>query len=894
MTPLVAKEIRLLLPAYLLALVLAATPLVLALISPYGWPNGPAQGWSSVAIMLFGFGAGLLALTSFGREFGLNTFALQMAQPLERRRIWWTKVGVLAGALLTVVALWGLAWVPAIRKGWESPAWRETMLVSATIAAVAFAGGLWTTLLLRQVASAFWFSLLVPAAILVAVTALRGTDAVAFAAMTIYAVAGVLLAAWQFRHVQETMWTGGVVTLASWRRAGAVSRPSLRVWRPWAALFRKELQLQQVSLVAIAWLLLTHLGVVALRKSGHVAFGSGLRMGLEVFGGLWVIVPLLAGSPGVAEERKLGVTSAHLCLPISSRVQFAIKLLVTLLVGGLLSSFLLWSIESLGAAIGAPGDIGGGNRPPTGREFAVLCSAFLALALIGFYASTLARHIVQALAIAVATAFGVWLLVAICLRPFELFGVYLWHSSLALYIATPTLLVVFVWLSFRNFRQPADTGRLWGPNLLAWAATLAFLFSSATALYNRAWELVLPLEPARGPARLAGPSSPRPVLMYSYGGSGLAAVLSDGRLWVDRIWYDRGCRVLGRYANSGIMLGGKWLSLSGNQIAPGSNWVDVVANFRDTVAIRADGSLWVSERPREVSTNAEDIPPPIELGPPLVRFGQETDWQSVAKDISYESLGAVLLKTDGTLWRWSPNRRVPRDEWKGLRSFEPHRLGADSDWARIRGVGDVVYCWKRDGRAWALHSPPRNPDQTHARPDPQVDTDMVMTRAQTLDNLHCRSLVRFGSLHVAVRDDGTLWAWDTHPREYTGSTWSIFSPQRPVQVGQETNWVSIAGDWRPLAALKRDGSLWQWEQGREDARRFDLRAMRPLRLGTHNDWVAVGSIFGCTVSLAADGSLWYWWYRSPDPYYRDSDQPLLAPSRRPSKIENILAGTGAK
>jgi len=54
-------------------------------------------------------------------------------------------------------------------------------------------------------------------------------------------------------------------------------------------------------------------------------------------------------------------------------------------------------------------------------------------------------------------------------------------------------------------------------------------------------------------------------------------------------------------------------------------------------------------------------------------------------------------------------------------------------------------------------------------------------------------------------------------------------------------------------------------------------------LGIHNDWLALGSLSDGTVSLAADGSLWLW----PGHAYTE-DQPLLGPSRRPTKIADLF------
>jgi hypothetical protein len=85
MNALVAKEIRLLVPAYGMAVLLAVLPVWML---PVDGHNSPA----AASLYPFSFGAVMLALSTFGREFGLRTFPLMLAQPLERVRIWRTKI----------------------------------------------------------------------------------------------------------------------------------------------------------------------------------------------------------------------------------------------------------------------------------------------------------------------------------------------------------------------------------------------------------------------------------------------------------------------------------------------------------------------------------------------------------------------------------------------------------------------------------------------------------------------------------------------------------------------------------------------------------------------------------------------------------------------------------
>ena len=883
MKALVQKELRLLAPAYVMALLLALVPVWLLPKDPYNTP-------AALSVFPFWFGAVMLALSTFGREFTLRTFPLILAQPLERREIWRTKVTVLAGAIMSVFAVWCLSCAICVHLELARSVWLETTTIGGTVVLVTFAGGLWTTLLLRQVAAAFWFTIFVPGALIVGIGTLDGSGWMIFAALGLYSVLGYLWARRLFLNVQEAGWTGGVVSFPGWRKGTITSSRLRRNRRPLAALFWKELQLHQISLAGMAWLFLVHLGVVALRKYGHDSLNPALRAGLDVFAGVWVLVPLLVGSSSVAEERKLGTIQSHLCLPVSRRLQYLFKLLFALAIGAVLSGLLVWTAEGIGSTVAGGSDIGGFELPFDMRSLESIWLLFLGVALLSFYASTLARNIIQALAVASTTIMGVslagYLALTISTGGLLVSGTHLWCGSLVFYFALPTLAPLFLLLAYRNFRVGSENIRLWRSNLLSLGGALLFITASTTATYNRAWEFLLPIELTRGPAKLPAPGiAPRPRLQ-SFPWNSQAALLPDGRLWVDRIWYDPGKPFLGfgkeiSGTETGFRLGGRWESLSGNQLEPGSNWVAVAADFYQTVAIRADGTLWVSEKPRSGAWE-HDRPVP-KTAAPLVRFGEGSNWQNVVR-YRFQEESVLLLKRDGTLWRWHYDHPLPKGSAAlGIRSFEPSRLGTDSDWVRLLSSEYFVYAWKKDGSAWVMHAPERELQKGQILLEP----DIAIARCASFDNFKLRSLVAVSRLNAAVRNNGTLWAWSlVTPQDRRGRR--FLQPQPPVQIGTGTNWTAVGGGFYSLSALKADGSLWTWPLAISKEPLTSL-TNAPVRLGTHNDWVGLGGVWEGTVALAGDGSLWCWWDRS-DPAWRSGgpDQPLLAPSRRPSKIEDIL------
>jgi len=99
MNAFVRKEVRLLLPAWIAAMLQPMLPSIL-------WISGGHNMHSGVEPLLFaplGFGVLLLGLASFGQEFSAGTFSILLAQPIPRINIWRIKTRLLALALFTVL-----------------------------------------------------------------------------------------------------------------------------------------------------------------------------------------------------------------------------------------------------------------------------------------------------------------------------------------------------------------------------------------------------------------------------------------------------------------------------------------------------------------------------------------------------------------------------------------------------------------------------------------------------------------------------------------------------------------------------------------------------------------------------------------------------------------------
>jgi ABC-type transport system involved in multi-copper enzyme maturation permease subunit len=354
MNALVKKEIRLLLPSFIIGCALASANWFLP-----QRPSDLGQMWLLLPFVFCPLLVVNMALNSFGAEVGSGLFSLLLAQPISRLRIWRTKTLVLGSAVLFIGIMW---YVPAFFRVshlkqpenlWDSV---ELFAMVATFGPVVFSGALWTVLLLRQVAAAFWFTLLVPGVIGITVSGLWPEKYYAACGLAlavvllVYSALGIWFARWLFLRAQDVAWTGGNIAWPEMRGAANVlaGTAGKRFWRPRAALFWKEVQLHQSQFIMAGALALFHLGVLTARKFGDFRKNSDMEFILEIFWGLWLVMPMLVGAAAVAEERKLGTLTSQLCLPVKRRTQFAVKFRTVLLLSVLFGAALrcCWKVPA--------------------------------------------------------------------------------------------------------------------------------------------------------------------------------------------------------------------------------------------------------------------------------------------------------------------------------------------------------------------------------------------------------------------------------------------------------------------------------------------------------------------------------------------------------------------
>lgn len=320
----VLKEVRALLVPWLAC----AGAMVLPAVTDVGRMRG-------FPVLAYPIGAILLGALSVGHEYSGRTLSLLLSLPVRRERVYLTKLGVLTAMLLALAVLeW---WVYPVSPAHMPPLGAdEIRLMWVLLPAL---GGLclapWLTMLTRSPMAGAVFTLVAPGLLLLAsqvIWAVSGRPGSLgpFRTMVLWqgmcalsaigAAAGWLL----FMRLEATdEHETNEITLPDWprrrARSATAATPGSRRHPVWM-LVRKELRLQQLSIVVAAIYVVAALPVLALeaRIPSHDLF-----VPLSTFYAL--LLAMVIGSFGSAEERRLGTLEWQLQLPVAAASQWLIK-----------------------------------------------------------------------------------------------------------------------------------------------------------------------------------------------------------------------------------------------------------------------------------------------------------------------------------------------------------------------------------------------------------------------------------------------------------------------------------------------------------------------------------------------------------------------------------------
>lgn len=277
-----------------------------------------------------------------------------------------------------------------------------------------------------------------------------------------------------------------------------------------------------------------------------------------------------------------------------------------------------------------------------------------------------------------------------------------------------------------------------------------------------------------------------------------------------------------------------------------ASWSIVEVGGRHTAAVKTDGSLWSWGRNKEAQLGDGTN---INKSAPT-KIGASTTWANLFAGEGYN----LALKVDGALWAWGSHREGQLGIGSRVNIYIsiPTQVSMDTTWTNIAAGSSHTLAIKEDGTlwAWGWNSSGQLGDGIRISKNIPVQIGTDNTWSQ----------VNAGSTHsFALKNNGTLWAWGTNENGQLGSGKSI-SSTTPLQIGMDNTWSEVDASTFHNLGLKTDGTLWAWGVNFNGQLGDGTTSEKntPVKIGVGTTWASIKTGYNYSLAIKTDGTLWAW------------------------------------
>jgi alpha-tubulin suppressor-like RCC1 family protein len=288
------------------------------------------------------------------------------------------------------------------------------------------------------------------------------------------------------------------------------------------------------------------------------------------------------------------------------------------------------------------------------------------------------------------------------------------------------------------------------------------------------------------------------------------------------------------------------------QIGQEGNWLSTDMGWYHVLALKSNNTLWAWGRGQDGRLGLGDT---VSRSSPT-QIGALTNW--TAASAGYSS--SLALKSDGTLWAWGSGTGGKIGDGSTIDRLSPVQVGALTTWTQISSGAYNSFAIKTDGTLWAWGY-----NFGHLGTNNQVSRSSPVQIGALTNWSFVASGARTTS---AIKTDNTLWIWGVNNFGQLGDG-TVVNRSSPVQIGALTNWQqsSCGGQYTSdsfCVAVKTDGTLWAWGANNfgQLAQDNTTRRSSPVQVGALTTWAsasagATGGV-GVAAAIKTDKTLWTW------------------------------------
>ena len=370
---------------------------------------------------------------------------------------------------------------------------------------------------------------------------------------------------------------------------------------------------------------------------------------------------------------------------------------------------------------------------------------------------------------------------------------------------------------------------------------------------------------------------------FGAGGHLNHAIKTDGTLWG---W--------GYNAYGGIADGTKISRSSPVQIGT-SSWIHVASKrsaqndqsaswvHLTTAAVRADNTVWIWGRTIDTTSLATPLTYPLDsnltynapsapgtYSRPGSSFMRRSSPIQVASSVTASKVypngsgGYLILATDNKLYGGGFTGGYPGYPYVASLLGGVSVATTIYSWTQVSVTTAHALAIRSDGTLWAWGS----------NYSGQLGDPVAALAGQIIGYLP-KSPIQIGTsswtavsagptgVSAAIRTDGALFTWGYNAQGQLGLG-DATNRSSPVQVGT-SSWTSISANGSGVAAIRSDGGLFIWGNNTEGqlGQNNVVARSSPVQVSAGTSWTQVSAATGFTMAIRNDGALFAWGYNGP-------------------------------
>lgn len=286
-----------------------------------------------------------------------------------------------------------------------------------------------------------------------------------------------------------------------------------------------------------------------------------------------------------------------------------------------------------------------------------------------------------------------------------------------------------------------------------------------------------------------------------------------------------------------------------------TDWIQASSSAQNAgriIGLRSNGTLWAwgDNWDGQLGTGNTTY-----YSSPVLVAGGFTDWCQVSAGYMH----STALKSNGTIWAWGRNNTAQLGDNTTISKSSPIQVGSDTDWVKVNSGSYSNTAIKSNGTlwTWGLNNWGQLGINSTADQSSPVEVCGGFTDWCDISN---------GLVHsVAIRSNGTLWAWGENIKGALGDNTIICKSSPVLVVGEIVDWCQVSAGRNNTAAVRANGTLWAW--GCNVIGKLGdgttINRSSPVEVaGGFTDWCKVSIGWWTSAGLRTNGSLWTWGYGS--------------------------------